>query len=617
MNTALIFIGLTGAGKSTLLSLIGGNFESGVAFRKKTKTTIDQRKVWIRGNEVLMVDVSGAFDFSFEGVADRDIRVHLSSLEDILRRGYQNKIYFVLKATNRGPSDAELEMMANIKKSVQGIDTIKVDYRVIVNQILDQKVFNMYQSNIANDNLQSFFRNLRVKDFTFRDLQIDHVYLLRYSKEDILQKQMHEMIAEDVYIPWGARMINYANAAHEKLTLEQLGFTFYINIDKIILLWFNIESVQKQQFREIMSDEIEQNQAFNLQINQGVYRFKHNLDLFQRAIKALIAMADIWVYSEEKTSAIALVRRITIRKRDFESDIGFRKTPATFDERKFWVRGDRVLIVDISGTFDFKNRETREHIYSLERFTNTKNTKSSSNMTIAVLFFGNAGAGKSTLLSQLGGNFESGVKFRGGFTKDIYETRVNIGGHDVVLMDVPGLFEPDDTETKFNAGKLTEALKRGYDYKLYFVMQASNRGPDDAEMMMMSRINECIKQADSKASFRLIVNQIHDQDIYNMYMDNIAMDNCEGFFNSLNIDGYSFDIKIDNVLLIRFDEEALESKRLYDTLANDVKAHYSSPIQLLKNIFASNEELRKFSVSLGEVFSSVWKFISDLFTGKK
>ncbi|KAF9202944.1 hypothetical protein BGZ49_006949 [Haplosporangium sp. Z 27] len=535
MNTALIFIGLTGAGKSTLLSLIGGNFESGVAFRKKTKTTIDERKVWIRGNEVLMVDVSETFD----------IREHLSSLENILRRGYQNKIYFVLKATNRGPSDAELEMMANIKKSVQGIDTIKVDYRVIVNQILDQKVFNMYQSNIANDNFQNFFRDLRVKDFTFRDLQIDHVYLLRYSKKDILQKQMHEMIAEDVYIPWGACMINYAN--------------------------------------------------------------------------------------EEKTSAIALVQRITIRKRDFESDIGFRKTPATtFDERKFWVRGDRVLIVDVSGTFDFKNKETRgQHCeccdvsnklcYSniCSSFTNTKNTKSSPNMTIAVLFFGNAGAGKSTLLSQLGGNFESGVKFRGGFTKDIYETRVNIGGHDVVLMDVPGLFEPDDTETKFNAGKLTEALKRGYDYKLYFVMQASNRGPDDAEMMMMSRINECIKQANSKASFRLIVNQIHDQDIYNMYMDNIAMDNCKGFFGSLNIEGYSFDIKIDNVLLIRFDEEALESKRLYDTLANDVKAHYSSPIQLLKNIFASNEELRKFSVSLGEVFSSVWKFITDLFTGKK
>ncbi|KAF9112127.1 hypothetical protein BGX27_003940 [Mortierella sp. AM989] len=220
-------------------------------------------------------------------------------------------------------------------------------------------------------------------------------------------------------------------------------------------------------------------------------------------------------------------------------------------------------------------------------------------MTIAVLFFGNAGAGKSTLLSQIGGNFESGVKFRGGFTKDIYEDWVNINGNDVLLMDVPGLFEPDNEQTEFNAKKLTEALNRGYHYKLYFVLRASNRGPDDAEMVMMAKVNECVRQANgAQVSFRVIVNQIPDQGVYDMYEQYIARDNFKSLFRGLNIQGFSFDIKIDNVTLICFNTAEVKANELKNKIAQEVEAHHATPLSRIKNFLVSNMDLKFFAKAL-------------------
>ncbi|KAF9112126.1 hypothetical protein BGX27_003939 [Mortierella sp. AM989] len=234
-------------------------------------------------------------------------------------------------------------------------------------------------------------------------------------------------------------------------------------------------------------------------------------------------------------------------------------------------------------------------------------------MTIAILFFGNAGAGKSTLLSQIGGKFESGVRFRKGFTKDIHEAWVKIHGQDVLLMDVPGLFEPDDRETEYNARKLTEALRKGYEYKLYFVLKASNRGPDDAEMLMMARINECVGKAKSKATFRVIVNQIQEQDIYEMYEKNVAADNCRGLFEMVKIEGYSFDIKVENVLLIRYDKRAIELKQLQEVIGKDVMAHSVTFVDLIRDIFAKNEDLNSFSKAFHQLMENAWSFLVGLF----
>ncbi|KAF9352751.1 hypothetical protein BGX26_009464 [Mortierella sp. AD094] len=215
----------------------------------------------------------------------------------------------------------------------------------------------------------------------------------------------------------------------------------------------------------------------------------------------------------------------------------------------------------------------------------------SNSRRLAVLFFGISGSGKSTLLSQLGGGFESGVKFREGFTKEIYEETVEIYGEQVVLMDVPGLYEPDSKETENNAKILTKVLKRGYDYKLYFILKASNRGPDDKELVMMAKVNECVQQAGSNAIFRVIVNQILDEEVYDLYLKCMANDNCQRMFETLKIDGFSFNITVDSVLLLCFNRAAIKENALKKFLEKEVHEHFSSPVKLKKDLKASNNDI--------------------------
>ncbi|KAF9141403.1 hypothetical protein BG015_001302, partial [Linnemannia schmuckeri] len=178
-------------------------------------------------------------------------------------------------------------------------------------------------------------------------------------------------------------------------------------------------------------------------------------------------------------------------------------------------------------------------------------------LTVAVMFIGNTGAGKSTLLSQIGGRFASGVKFREGFTKDISERPVLLDTTppmSAVLMDIPGLFEPNEQETKNNCEVLTRALRRNYNFKLFFVLKADNRGANDQDLVLMSKVNSCVREANAlrKVEFQVIINQIMDKDVYNMYDTHVAHDNFRSFFATLKIEGYSFDIHIKHVYLFMF-----------------------------------------------------------------
>ncbi|KAG0306104.1 hypothetical protein BGZ98_002968 [Dissophora globulifera] len=95
-----------------------------------------------------------------------------------------------------------------------------------------------------------------------------------------------------------------------------------------------------------------------------------------------------------------------------------------------------------------------------------------------------------------------------------------------------------------------------YDFKLFFVLKASNRGVRDEDLILKSKVNECICQAQtkSKIAFRVIINQIMDDEVYNLYRDNMAIDNFRRFSADLKISGHKFTkIHIDNVLLFRFD----------------------------------------------------------------
>ncbi|KAI9241264.1 MAG: hypothetical protein BYD32DRAFT_406351 [Podila humilis] len=218
----------------------------------------------------------------------------------------------------------------------------------------------------------------------------------------------------------------------------------------------------------------------------------------------------------------------------------------------------------------------------------------------AVLLIGNSGTGKSTLLSQLSSKgFVSGASLRTGVTKDVREEEILIHGQRLVLIDVPGLYEPDDDETQRNANELTKALsKKGYDYKLYFVMKADNRGPLNSDLVMMSKVNQCIKKVDgSRVSFRIIVNQITDQEVYDLYEQRLANDNFATLFKSLKIPGYSFDIKIDKVLLLRFSKEHVRRRGFKDVIAADVFDHSQTAINV-EELKVSNEDLSLFEAAV-------------------
>ncbi|KAF9212106.1 hypothetical protein BGZ59_007205 [Podila verticillata] len=215
-----------------------------------------------------------------------------------------------------------------------------------------------------------------------------------------------------------------------------------------------------------------------------------------------------------------------------------------------------------------------------------------------LLLLGNAGAGKSTLLAQLGGKFDSGAKFRRGFTKDISEELVKVHGEDVRLIDVPGLFEPSNKETQINAQKLNEALSLGHSYRIYFVLKAGNRGPDDSEMVMMSKISECVRKSDgSQMSFGVIVNQVPSDKVEDMYKD-LTKDNFRSMFDGLSIPGFTFDINIDSVIMLSYDELGLEQNKFRDTLAEEILKHPATTIKLENEISFCNNDLKSYHTSL-------------------
>ncbi|KAI9241266.1 MAG: hypothetical protein BYD32DRAFT_77366 [Podila humilis] len=173
-------------------------------------------------------------------------------------------------------------------------------------------------------------------------------------------------------------------------------------------------------------------------------------------------------------------------------------------------------------------------------------------------------------------------------------TLVQARDQQVRLIDVPGLFEPNDKETRFNAEKINSALSLGFNYRLYFVLKADNRGPDDKEMVMMSRISECVRKSDgSQMSFGVIVNQIPSEEVGDMYND-LAKDNFRSMFDGLSIPGFTFDINIDSVIMLPFDELGLGQLEFQDKLADqiDIRPASASVVKRVKDISFCNNDLK-------------------------
>ncbi|KAG0324736.1 hypothetical protein BG000_002093 [Podila horticola] len=413
MNTpAILLIDTSKEGRAALRTAHGGTtFADGS--RQVSNQEVFEEILNVDGQYVRQIVIPDLFG---SGTSEADI--DSKKLTDALSRGYDYKLYFIMNADNRGPSDSDMILMAKINECFKRIAGLRISFRVIVNNIMEQDAYDMYQEHLAADNFKSVFESLDIP-----------------------------------------------------------GFSFDIKVDSITL------------------------------------RFHPR----------------IYMDSPPKMTAI--------------------------------------------------------------------------------LLFGNAGAGKSTLLTQLGGTkFKAGTKFRAGYTKTIDQERVTLSnGQTVMLIDVPGLFEPSEAATKDNALELNAALKLDYEFKIFFVMKASNRGPDDAEMVMMSKINECIKTvAGSRVSFRLIVNQIMDDEVNKMYEDNMAKDKCRSFFKTLDIEGFSFDIKIDSVMLLRYSPEDIDCGGFREMMEEEVYQHSPVIIRIEKPLVFSNNDLKIYQVSFAAFVSKMY-----------
>ncbi|KAF8925966.1 hypothetical protein BGZ52_006233, partial [Haplosporangium bisporale] len=399
-KTAVVLIDSSGSGKSILLTQLGATtLESGVRFRSGYTAEVKEEEIILDGQRILLIDVPWLMS-SREKETQHDARM----LAVTLSRNYDYYLYFIMKAGNRGPTNAELVMMSKINDCIKQTNDSQVSFRVIVNQIMSQGQYDVYQEHMVDDNCKSLFKFLEIP-----------------------------------------------------------GYSFNIKIDSV-------------------------------------------------------------------------------------------------------------------------------------------------SMT-AILLFGNAGAGKSTLLNQLGGTkFKSGATFRTGYTKKVEEERITLSnGQTVMLVDVPGLFEPSEKATQNNALELNVALRLDYEFKFFFIMKADNRGPSDAELVMMSKVNECIKTSyGSRVSFRVIVNQIMNDEVNKIYEDHVAKDNCKSLFQDLNIPGFSFDIKIDSVILLRYSPEDVSCGGFKAKMEEEVYQHSEELIRVTKSLQFSNADLTFFQKAI-QAFMTLFK----------
>ncbi|KAF9365426.1 hypothetical protein BGX34_010053 [Mortierella sp. NVP85] len=186
----------------------------------------------------------------------------------------------------------------------------------------------------------------------------------------------------------------------------------------------------------------------------------------------------------------------------------------------------------------------------------------------ALIFIGTRGAGRKTLFSQLGWSFEPPVNFvEGAFViQEESEQTVTLNGKELILMNTSGLYERGEEASRLNTERLTRALERGYNYKIFFVLKANFRGLASEDLALMSAVNRCVRQADgAKVEFGIIVNQIERDAVYYMYKEGLTTENLRNF------ESYELDIEVNSVLLGWFDGMTDLAERLRGVISKPFK----------------------------------------------
>ncbi|KAF9905869.1 hypothetical protein BX616_000905 [Lobosporangium transversale] len=116
----------------------------------------------------------------------------------------------------------------------------------------------------------------------------------------------------------------------------------------------------------------------------------------------------------------------------------------------------------------------------------------------------------SYIANHLGANFESGFAMHGGgVTTQVQQQIVDINGQNILMVDAPGLIEPDLVATRRNAEEITEALKLGKKnrkpLKIGIIVMDHNGRIQRSDMLLIQKVNQALTP---RFEILLIVNQV-------------------------------------------------------------------------------------------------------------
>ncbi|KAG0310540.1 hypothetical protein BGZ99_000326 [Dissophora globulifera] len=540
-KVAVLFIGNTGSGKSALLSQIGGDFASGVAFRRGFTRGILEQNITLNGKSAVLMDAPGLFEPEQDATHN-----NAKMLTEALKRNYDFKLFFVLKADNRGPPNNELILMSKVNECVhQAQAETRIKFTAIINQIMDDKVYNLYRDHVAHDKFRSLFTGMKIPGCKFNDIHIENVIMLRFDEKKIRLKQFGPEILPGITV--------------------QKAIPVFVRKD-ISVTAEDIKNVNKNDSAGSWFWPI----ATAAAVGMGAVATGGTVPIIANVVA-------------RNTFAMVLMAAMPRPKTDISSQSLqlYRppQTPIPQSERSQSLIQLNVSKVNTKSSLDIMKTQDRKR----------KPRK------VAVMFIGNMGSGKSDLLAQIGGIISRGAAVRRGSTWSISEQDIMLDGEPAVLMDARGLFERDEDATHANAKMLTEILRKYYEFKLFFVLKANNRGPPLEELILISKVHECVHQAqaESRIEFAIIFDQIMDDPVYNMYREKVAVDNFRRFFADVKIPGCSFnDIHIDNVIMLRFDTGKIQREEFGPEIPPGLIKQEAIQLNATKDISVTKKDIQ-------------------------
>lgn len=94
-------------------------------------------------------------------------------------------------------------------------------------------------------------------------------------------------------------------------------------------------------------------------------------------------------------------------------------------------------------------------------------------------------------------------------------------------------------------------------------------------------------------------------DVSKIYEDYVAKDNCKSLFEGLDIPGFSFDIKVDSVMLLRYSPEDVSCGGFKAKMEKEVYQHSQEHIHMEKPLEFTNNDLKLYQMEFWELFKKL------------